>query len=275
MKKTSEKNKNVNQLIALLNEGIENQYNRKIMCKLCYKIHILYDNFEDTDTLPILNDDLLEYIEKGYDDYVKGETSRQAKLGRALRNVLIGIVSSIVLAAALQVIAYTFGYDLFKEISEWGKQVLFLPDGITEEGNITINKVSGGDGLHKFSTMEEMQSAIEINILYPAYLPEDTVLEHILYMASGDGIDIVYHTEDLSVGFLISSDVRLPDDTMEPTNIGGYDCYISHHDLYQADFAAENPEGEVYQYTISHADYEQLVKIIENLKYEDDEHGSR
>lgn len=175
-----------------------------------------------------------------------------------------------IIAAVLAVLIALFGVftfasgntpdEIFRKI---GNYILNMSEGSSVEYNdITFVKP---DGTEKYSSIEELAESEGIDILYPAWLPENEKIIEVWYVNVDDSQKYVMYCDkpEYSIDIFINKDLseRVKSNCLKE-EIGGYVLYYEKTARFvQANFVYKNNRY------IVHADTEDnLFRIIENLK---------
>lgn len=168
------------------------------------------------------------------------------------------IAATIAIIAATAITASAFGFDIFK----YFKQIIDLPaGGNINEGVITL--VNYGK-TETFSSVDELLSTKELDILYPFMLPENITLEQVSISEGANGGD--------SIQFLTNepSTTVTVDTNTEPFTVTGYVEQITtekvtYYIFCDSGFYAICHHKNTYYY-IGSDSYENLILIIENMR---------
>ncbi len=247
---------------------------------ICYTLTRLYEydhaREEDQRQYPALSDELYQYIKtqgelhSGFRDKVSDKKDRKLKYGTptVLRNILIILSVSIALVFSAQGIAYAFGFDLFKNFSDWGKSILSLPKN-TEISQKTSQQdviVFPPEEAVIYKNIEDIIVNIDGKLLYPDYLPGEIYITEILFINEDNQSIMYFHFNDsfynLNFRVELSSDIKdkFSIEWNETENYSQFICKVN--DIYQADFTDSK-----HTYSIACNDYDILLKIVENLQY--------
>lgn len=218
---------------------------------------------------PVIDEEFREYIREQANLHrihllKRAAKKQQAKVAKVSTFVVCMLV--VVMFTAQGVSTFAFGYDLFGSIVDWGKTVLRIPsDTSVSQGDITVIK---NDKTTTYANINEAIDSLDVNILFPTYLPDGISINEI-YIAEDKVDNIVYtviwllFNDDNYQMWISSNQKDYNPDIEELTTIGKYKCKINYlEDSYQVNFIESN-----YLYSIICSDYEILVKIVENLKY--------
>lgn len=187
----------------------------------------------------------------------KKDTIRPKKAFPAKRVLLLAAAIAVI-AAIATITASAFGFDIFK----YFKQIIDLPaGGNINEGVITL--VNYGK-TETFSSVDELLSTEELDILYPFMLPENITLEQVSISEGANGGD--------SIQFLTNepSTTVTVDTNTEPFTVTGYVEQITtekvtYYIFCDCGFYAICHHKNTYYY-ISSDSYENLILIIENMR---------
>lgn len=196
--------------------------------------------------------------------FISEKAEQKAKLSVSLRIIAIAAALAIAAFSALTVFAKIKGYknawDLvyqnFAAISamEFGDKV--------EENKITVVKNSGAI---YYSSLEEFRDNENLDILIPTHIPESIELKRIL-LYEEDNNKYTWNFQFSNANLEITLRNYYISNVFE-------DSFIYKTDL--VDFYISNSSGEKYQavgqlngykYTIRYTDYNELLKILDNMK---------
>lgn len=153
------------------------------------------------------------------------------------------------------------GFDkAWVNISAYVKELLNLPSGKYETDEITLIK---GNSSKRFNSIEELLEAEHLQILYPSKLPNDIKLKKVSLISSDDKIYINFNYDPSIFSISIVPIEKMINDPSKLQTINNLECYIYQIDEnYQAIFYYNDKE-----YTVVHADYNELIEIISNLTF--------
>lgn len=121
----------------------------------------------------------------------------------------------------------------------------------------------------EFNTYKALTDYIGYDLLYPAYLPDDVVLDKIYY-AEDDNKDIffTYSYDEIELRYRVNNNHDWFDNVANNSKtlaISIFDCYVSQveNNEYQIVFISEE---KVYSFYSN--DYNELLKVIERLELE-------
>lgn len=168
------------------------------------------------------------------------------------------VAAAIALLAAMATITTSaFGFNVF----EYFREVMGLSAGEkVNKGTITL--VNYGEA-QTFSSVEELLSAENLNILYPAVLPKESVIKQVHISEGTNGGDFIqFVTTDKTTYISVDTNTELTyfTDYTEQHTIGDCTYYI-----YGKENFAVCYHKECYYY-ISSDSYENLIIIIENMR---------
>ena len=224
-------------------------------------IHACASRLDELNGPAMSDEEFLAAIKKAEEEYVSSNTNtlpvRTVK--RRLASKKIWLVAAVIalLVAMATVTASAFGVNVF----EYFREVMGLSAGEkVNKGTITL--VNYGEA-QTFSSVEELLSAENLNILYPAVLPEDVVIQQVCINEGTNGGDFIqFVTTDKSTYISVDTNTELTyfTDYTEQHTIGDCTYYIYRNE----NFAVCYHKGCYYY--ISSDSYENLIIIIENMR---------
>lgn len=200
------------------------------------------------------------------DKVIKENTEQEAKATRVKRFslkralVIAAAVSAIVIGGTM--VASAFGFNLFEYISEIARQ----PDGTEKEAN-GLTFYNGGE-TKEYASLKEAVEKENLNIMYPASMPDGVVVEAIQIANSNLGDkNIQFLTNDSSVLIIVDTSVAPTENAFQGEKLYPKDGieYV----LFQRE--TEYKYGGYCNvnncaYTIQTKSYEDLILIIENME---------
>ena len=196
----------------------------------------------------------------------KGKKDKKKSKKRAVAAVATVAIITTLMFAVVSVAAHNQGYaNAWEFITENIKQILNLNAGETMESD-GITFVKGEDAV-SYASMEELIEAEQIDILYPANLPNDIHVTKITQLHMSDlhtVLSFQFDNENLSMLISnlpeISNADLLEKETYQSNNMTFYIDSFS-NGTYQA-IGYYND----YEYQINYNNYDTLIKILNNLK---------
>ena len=196
----------------------------------------------------------------------KGKKDKKKSKKRAVAAVATVAIITTLMFAVVSVAAHNQGYaNAWEFITENIKQILNLNAGETMESD-GITFVKGEDAV-SYASMEELIEAEQIDILYPANLPNDIHVTKITYQNVDENHQIYsfqFNDSNLSLSISNVKSVTQVDllqyETYEANKITFYIEKIT-NGTYQA-IGQDNE----YEYRIIYNDYNVLIEILKNLK---------
>ena len=225
-------------------------------------IHACASRLDELNGPAMSDEEFLAVIKKAEDEYVSSNTNtlpvRTVKRRFASKKIWLVAAAIALLAAMATITASAFGFNVF----EYFKQIIDLPVGKkVDKGIITL--VNYGE-TETFSSVDELLKAEELNILYPAALPEDVVIQQV-YINEGanDGITVQFVMNYPST--YISVDTNIV-----PSEVIGYKEQVTTEEGVFYVFCDEDIYAVCYYknsyYYIGSDSYENLIIIIENMR---------
>ena len=181
----------------------------------------------------------------------------------------------VVLMVIANFVALACGVDTMSILKEWGNRIVEMFEGEkTDYQNITIIKEKEAI---TFSSVDEFLDSTELNVMYPAVLPDDIEVSIIAITGSYDSklnynadyFRILFSTTDPNIFININcnpdfSKNFLLNVNMPSTTINNYECYIVEKDeTNQCTFVHKD-----ITYVVQAPTYEALKTIISNFKEE-------
>lgn len=198
-------------------------------------------------------------------DRKKGKKSKKKSKKRAVAAVATVAIITTLLFAVVSVAAHNQGYsNAWEFITENIKQILNLNAGETMESD-GITFVKGEDAV-SYASMEELIEAEQIDILYPANLPNDIRVTKIMQNNISEDhavLSFVFNDSNLNLSVSNVQNINQNDiSTQEKYKTNSMTFYIFHKadGSYQA-----IGQDEKYEYRIIYNDYDVLVLILNNM----------
>lgn len=187
---------------------------------------------------------------------------------RILKKLLWAAIISVLIF--VMAISATHGQDdALEHFKQWGKTVFSMFSGERiESGNKTI--IKNGNYSVRYDTVDELFENEDLDILYPAALPDGYEITNISYLQESKGTRILFSTTNPSYSIAIDNynDINMYVDTQNSSfeTIGNIRCYFIHikndvADYFQCAFAHNG-----YIYSLGASTHEEMVFIINNLK---------
>lgn len=224
-------------------------------------IHACASRLDELNGPAMSDEEFLAAIKKAEEDYVSG--NRNALPAKPVKRRFISkkiwiVAAAIALFAAMATVtASAFGFNVF----EYFKEVIGLPVGEKVDNGI-ITLVNYGE-TETFSSVNELLIAEDLNILYPAVLPEDVVIKQV-YINEGanGGVTVQFIMNSPSITVTVDTNTK-PSDITEYTE--QYTIENCTYHIYGNENFAVCYHKECYYY-ISSDSYENLILIIENMR---------
>jgi hypothetical protein len=191
---------------------------------------------------------------------VKARSERRGALMVRLASVA-GVMAAVLLS--VQAISVAMGGDLFKALTDWGKEVLSVSTEPYEEEDVLLYKYNETE-VHE--NIEEALKSIDEGLLYPSSLPDKVYVKEIIAFANEPKDDIVLNFEGSAHEISYKIAPYEEDGVKSILNWTGAKessklIQQLYDDVYQAEFVDSS-----YRYRISCADRDTVVYILENLK---------
>ena len=188
------------------------------------------------------------------------------KTKKSVRIIAILAASLAVLLLSLTVVAAVQGMTLSEFIIDNIKTVFDMDTG-DKLDDAGVSLIKNGE-LIKYSSIEDAISSINIDLLYPTYLPDGIKVERIaIFDADDNGSKVIsYVTNNINFSVEIHSNNRLPSSAELNSTIFENDIakfYIMKMDdtFYQVVTLYNN-----MSYSITYNDYDELIKILDAFK---------
>lgn len=184
--------------------------------------------------------------------------ARVVKKRTNLKKVWLVAAIVVLLISAATMTATAFGFNIF----DYFKQVINLPVGgrVDQEGITFIN--SGK--METFSSIDNLLTAKELDIMYPAVLPEKVCIKQVIVNeGANDSIGIQFIMNDPSLIVAIDTNAK-------PFEATGYKQCITKNSCKYYVFSDNGFYATCYYkndyYYIGSDSYENLILIIENMR---------
>ncbi len=252
-------------LKAYLNKIIDDEIDKPLneqdidLVRECVDFIIEIDNAE----IHLTGDDIKSETQKILQKY---NDCRQKLLKNRLKKSLTITACIILISCIMNFIAYAFGFNSLNVLKQWSIYLLDMPAGIElEKEQITFIK---SNLKHQYDSISDLISGEKLNIMYPDYLPEGILLNRIDFIETDDISTYVFIFNKNTLSFDISD--QYPEDTVKNLEssadiykMNSITFYIMSMDdgTWQTVFIFNN-----MLYTIRYDDYNQLIKIINNIK---------
>lgn len=188
----------------------------------------------------------------------------KAKVIRGKHIILrrIGLVAAImaVLMSVTVLVAAAFGVNIFEYISKIVRQ--------DEGSQINVEQFTfhNGGEIKYYSSIEEMENSENLNIMYPAKLPENVIVEKItMHVTSRGNDEICIITNDGKTKIIIEKNAKNQDMWEKHDlfyEVNGVKYYIlQRNGIYRATCYHN---GDYY--SIQANNYDELILIIDNFK---------
>ena len=196
----------------------------------------------------------------------KGKKGKKKSKKRAVAAVATVAIITTLLFAVVSVTAHNQGYsNAWEFITENIKQILNLNAGETMESD-GITFVKGEDAV-SYASMEELIEAEQIDILYPANLPNDIHVTKITLQNVSDNHQIYsFQFNDSNLSLSISNVKSVNKDTLlqqETHEAAKTSFYIKCYDNGVCQAIGYCNE---FEYRILYNDYNTLMHILDNMK---------
>ncbi|MHB1151827.1 MAG: hypothetical protein ACYCWE_05635 [Eubacteriales bacterium] len=179
------------------------------------------------------------------------------KIAAAACASVILIVCSVFAAASSQNITP------LEVLDKWGATILNLPyDKKVEAYGMTFIRNSS---VIKYDTIEDLLKSEQLEILYPAWMPEDIKIDSILLLEQKEGTHVIFKFNNQDVFFSVFLYEAYPKikeySRFEVITINGVDCYLSMLDeKYNAIFYFDSKT-----YSVSANEYDTLILLLYNV----------
>ena len=196
----------------------------------------------------------------------KGKKGKKKSKKRAVAAVATVAIITTLLFAVVSVAAHNQGYsNAWEFITENIKQILNLNAGETMESD-GITFVKGEDAV-TYASMEELIEAEQIDILYPANLPNDIHVTKIMQNNISDThtvLSFIFNDNNLIVS--VSNAQQLSQEDLLKL-----ECYQTNNRNFYINNQTNGTFQAVchdngYEYKIIYNDYNSLITILDNMK---------
>ena len=182
--------------------------------------------------------------------------------------LLIAAIISI-LIAIFTISSIAFEWNIFDELKEKFGTVFNVPaNQEMEMSGVTV----GSNGKSKFyDNVEDALKSENIDVLYPAKLPENVTLNRILVYEENEKDKVSFAFSDEKLIYSITINEKIPSFVFssytEIKNINSFKCYfVEMNDLDLVQIYFENNNN---LYMLKCSDKQELIEIINNLKESD------
>ena len=184
-------------------------------------------------------------------------TARRRKRYGFKKALLIAAAVAL-LVGSLSVVAVALGFDFFA----YFRELAFCPAGTTqEEGTVTLYHNGAAT---EYASLEELVHTEQLDILYPAELPEGVSITEVRMITDAGGKEIIeIQTTDAQTTiciYLETNSTNDPRDDSEKLVINGNSFFVRAEYGSAVGFISGN------YYSIQASNYEDLMKILNNLK---------
>lgn len=215
------------------------------------------DILSERETELLSHDEFMSIV----DETLKKQTAPQQKRLNLKRAIIIAAAVATLLVGSTM-IASAVGFNLFDYI----RQIAREPEGTEkEEGGITL--YNGGE-TKKYATLKEAIENENLNIMYPASMPEGVAVENVRITDSDIGdTNIQILTNDNRAIFIVDTSVTPNDKTPQNKNLyhkDGVDYILFERETENRYGAYCNVNN--CDYTIQTKTYEDLIYIIESME---------
>lgn len=199
-----------------------------------------------------------------------GDGSVKTKKSRGFR-ALIAAACIVIFLLVANLVAYALGYDPYEACKQLGRQIIeMLPGEKSVVGNSTIEKL---ESKCMYDSLDDFIQSGDYDVLYPAYVPEGVSVGPIHCYIFNNEISLTFFSKINAYddtkefySYIVNVNAQLSEDelmhTTETKEINGITCYLyAPHDLYQCRFEYQGNE-----YFIQTDNYDELIKIVENLE---------
>lgn len=186
------------------------------------------------------------------------------KIKKSVRIIAILAASLAVLLLSVTIGAAVQGKPVMQFISENIQAILGMNTG-DKLGNGNVTLIKYGESSN-YSSVEEAIATIDIDILYPSYLPEGVEIERIVVAENGeDGFRILLlsNYENLRIEIIAPTQTSSEDLTTYCIyNNGEFDFYI----LEKATICQAMIWYKDIEYRVVHNNYYELINILNGIK---------
>lgn len=196
----------------------------------------------------------------------KGKKGKKKSKKRAVAAVATVAIITTLLFAVVSVAAHNQGYsNAWEFITENIKQILNLNAGETMESD-GITFVKGEDAVI-YSSMEELIEAEQIDILYPANLPNDIRVTKIMQMHMSDSHSVLsFHFDIENLSFSVSNLSEISNTDLLEKEIYQFNDMTFYIDAFSNGTYQAIGYYNNYEYRIIYNEYNTMIEIINNLK---------
>lgn len=150
-------------------------------------------------------------------------------------------------------------------LDKWGASILNLPyDKKVEACGMTFIRNSS---VVKYNTIEDLLKSEQLEILYPARMPEDIKIDSVLLTEQKEGTHVIFIFNNQDVFFSVFLYEAYPKikeySRFDVLTINGVDCYLSMLDeKHNAIFYYDSKT-----YSVSAKEYDTLILLLNNILY--------
>ncbi|MBQ2846711.1 MAG: hypothetical protein IJE74_00445 [Clostridia bacterium] len=211
---------------------------------------------------PLTNEEIDKAIKHIFE---KGKPSFRRK--RILKKLLWAAIISVLIF--VMAISATHGQDdALEHFKQWGKTVFSMFSGERiESGNKTI--IKNGNYSVRYDTVDELFENEDLDILYPAALPNGEEFMCISYLIETNGKSVTYSRNNPLYSIVVENfstvSMYIDIETSSTETINNINChYIQISDVDNYFYCAFEHNGFTYRFGAF--TYEEMVFIINNLK---------
>ena len=174
------------------------------------------------------------------------------------KKALLIAAAVALLVASFSVVAVALGFDIFA----YFREIMSYPSGATmKEGAVTL--IHNGEAA-EYSSMEELVRAEQLDILYPAELPEGVSITEVRMITDAGGKEIIeIQMSDVQTTIQVYLETNGTNGTYRDSEqliINGNEFFVRAEYGSAVGFISGN------YYSIQASNYEDLMKILNNLK---------
>lgn len=217
---------------------------------------------DKTDPDPMTSEAFMNIIEKSKREHITvideaTERNSMPKKRFILKRTALVAAAVLILMTSTAAIAGALGFDIYKYISE----IVREPEGT--EINVDEFTFYHNGEVKQYASVEEMIENENLDIMYPARLPDGVRINKIYLTTEINGNRIIQIiTNDVNVNYNIEfSNAPIESYSQEIIEYQGIEFHIKHEEPYSASFLYKNNK-----YCISATTKEDLILIIENLR---------
>lgn len=211
---------------------------------------------------PPLDPDMREYMRKQgarHKIFLRKVAIKRGSIKFAkISTFVIGILTVVTIMTQM-ISVFGFGYNLLGNFADWGKGVLGISKNVTVVHNDVTVIRNGKTSV--YNNVEDAIKDLDLDLLYPYYLPDKTYIMHILYTEKDRIIFFEFNDENFSITIELFAESVINFDNA--VQIGNYTCDVTTDGAYyEASFV-----DKTHIYNFKASNYEAICKTIENLKY--------